>query len=60
MNNNQLEFKFKASNNKLYKVDAIWDSTIYIKKSIIWKLPELYYLVLWKGYFKEKIFKNLY
>ena len=33
MNDMQLDFRFEAGNNKKYKVDGIWDSTIYAKKS---------------------------
>ena len=45
INNMQLDFKFEAGNNKKYKVDGIWDSTIYAKESA-GQLPRLYYLVL--------------
>ena len=33
VNDTQLNFEFKAGNNKEYKVDGIQDSTIYAKKS---------------------------
>ena len=52
MNNMQLEFK--ASNDKEYEVDGIWDSAIYAKKSATGQLPGFYYLVLWKGYPEEE------
>ena len=29
----QLNFEFEAGNNKEYKVDDIWDSVVYAKKS---------------------------
>ena len=45
MNNTQLDFEFKASDNKRYKVNGIWDSAVYIKESV-GQLPGLYYLVL--------------
>ena len=47
MNDKQLEFK--AGDDKEYEVDGIWDSTVYVKESV-GQLPELYYLVSWKGY----------
>ena len=31
----QLDFEFKAGNNKKYKIDSIKDSAVYVKKSII-------------------------
>ena len=37
-----------------YKVEAIWDSTVYANKSESGHLPGLYYLVAWKGYSKEE------
>ena len=53
MNDTQLDFKFEVGNNKEYKVDGIWDSVVYAKKSAS-QLPGLYYLVLWKSYPKKK------
>ena len=50
----QLDFKFAAGNNKEYEVDGIWDSAVYAKESATGQLPGLYYMVSWKGYFKEK------
>ena len=41
----QLDFKFKASNNKKYKADNTLNSVVYIKNSIINQLLGLYYLV---------------
>ena len=49
MNDMQLDFEFKAGNNKEYEVDGIRDSAVYAKESA-GHLPGLYYLVLWKGY----------
>ena len=49
----QLDFKFKAGHNKKYEVDGIWNSAVYTKK-LVGQLRGLYYLVLWKGYPKEK------
>ena len=37
-----------------YKVEAIWDSTVYAKESKLGYLPRLYYLVSWKDYLKKK------
>ena len=54
VNDTQLDFKFKVSDNKEYKVDSIWDSAVYAKESATGQLPRLYYLVLWKGYPEEK------
>ena len=50
----QLDFEFKAGHDKEYEFDGIWDSAVYDKELAIGKLPGLYYLVLWKGYPKEK------
>ena len=36
--------EFEAGDNKKYKVEAIWDSVIYIKEADR-HLPELYYLI---------------
>ena len=44
MNNTQL--KFKAGNNKKYKIDDIWDNAVYTRKSITGQILKLYYLVL--------------
>lgn len=48
------QFEFKASSKK-YKIKEIWNNTIYIKKLETKSHPPgLYYLVLWKNYFKKK------
>ena len=39
------EWEFEASNNKEYKVKAMWDSAIYANKTKD-PLPELYYLIV--------------
>ena len=31
VNNKELNFEFKASNDEKYKVDNIWDSAVYAK-----------------------------
>ena len=46
VNDTQLDFEFKVGNNKKYKVDGIWDSAVYARKSATRQLPGLYYLVL--------------
>ena len=43
----------ELSDDKEYEVEAIRDSTVYAKKADRY-LPELYYLVTWKGYPEEK------
>ena len=43
----QLEFKANKK-GKEYEVKGIWDSAVYVRKSVRSHLPELYYLVLWK------------
>ena len=49
----QLDFEFEASNGEEYKVDGIQDSAVYARESAK-QLSGLYYLILWKGYPKEK------
>lgn len=49
----ELEKELKAGNNKKYKVEAIIDSAVY-RKEVKNQMPGYYYLVLWKGYPKEK------
>ena len=53
VNDTQLDFESKASNNKKYEVNSIWDSAVYAKE-LAGQLPELYYLVLWKEYPEKK------
>ena len=45
MNNTQLDIKSKTGNGEEYKIDGIWDSTVYAKESAR-QLSGLYYLVL--------------
>ena len=40
VNDTQLDFEFEISNNEEYKVDGIWNSTVYTKESIINQLPK--------------------
>ena len=47
------ELNFKAGNSKEYKVEAIWNSSVYVNKTKD-HLLGLYYLVVWEGYSEEK------
>ena len=47
-----MELEFKAGNSKKYKVGAIWDSVVYTNNAEGY-LPGLYYLIIWKKYFKK-------
>ena len=38
-----------------YKVEAIWDSAVYVRESESGHLPSLYYLVSWKGIQRKRI-----
>ena len=48
------ELKLEAGNSKEYKVEAIWDSAVYISNSESGQLPSLYYLEAWKRYLEEE------
>ena len=48
-----IKLKFKADDNKKYKVKAIWDSIANANKAKK-HLPGLYYLIAWKEYLEEK------
>ena len=48
------ELEFEAGNSKEYKVEAIWDSAVYVSKLKSSQLPGLYYLIAWKRYPKEE------
>lgn len=50
---NIIQLKFEADNKEKYKVKEIQDSAVYGKKSENY-LPRVYYLILWKVYYKEK------
>ena len=45
--------EFEPGDNKEYEVEAIRDSAVYAKEADGY-LPELYYLVTWKGYPEEE------
>ena len=47
------ELDFEAGNSKEYKVETIWDSAVYARKSKGY-LSGFYYLVAWKSYPKEE------
>ena len=49
-----MQLKFEVGNNKKYQLDDIWDSVVYIRKSIIGQLLGLYYQVLWKSYLEKE------
>ena len=48
--------EFDAGNNDSgeYKIEAIRDSAVYARESVSGHLPDLYYLVSWKGYPEEE------
>ena len=56
MNKEVRRMEFDASDNESgeYKVEAIYDSAVYMRESKSGHLPGLYYLVSWKGYSKEE------
>ena len=49
-----MQIKFESGYNKEYEVDGIWNSAVYAKELVIEQLLELYYLILWKSYPKDK------
>ena len=51
---NVTQLELEAGDNSEYKVEAIWDSAVYTRKSKAGHLLGLYYLISWKGYPKEK------
>ena len=50
---NVTKLEFDAGDKEKYKVKAIRDSAIYVKKSE-GHLPSFYYVVAWKGYPEEE------
>lgn len=42
-----------GNDNKEYKIEKIWDNTVYTRESVSYLL-ELYYLVFLKKYLEEK------
>ena len=46
--------EFKAGNDEEYEVKGIRDSAVYAKKSVAGQIPNLYYMISWKSYPKEK------
>ena len=45
--------EFEPGDDKEYEVEAIQDSTVYVKK-VDGHLPRLYYLIVWKDYPEKK------
>ena len=45
MDNKVTELDFEAGNSKEYKVETIWDNTVYAMESESSHLPGLHYLV---------------
>ena len=50
----QIEFDTGDNESGEYKVEAIWNSTIYARESELGYLLGLSYLVLWKRYLEEE------
>ena len=48
------ELELEAGDSKEYKVKAIRNSAVYASESESGQLPDLYYLVAWKGYPEEE------
>lgn len=51
---NVIQLEYEAGNDEEYKVEGIWDSIIYTRKSESGHLLRLYYLVSWKDYPKKE------
>ena len=49
-----MEFDAGDDESGEYKVEAIWDSVVYVRKSKSGHLLGLYYLVSWKRYPEEE------
>ena len=55
-----LELDAGDKDSKEYEVEAIWDNAVYTNKLESGHLPDLYYLIAWKGYLeKENTWKPL-
>ena len=52
--NAMTQLEFEVDNNQEYKVEEIWDSTVYAIELEAGYLPGLYYLVDWKSYAEEE------
>ena len=48
-----LELKFETGDNKEYKMEIIWENTVYANKTK-GHIPGLYYFLVWKKYFKKE------
>lgn len=53
------KWDFNTGNNEKYKIEAIWDSAVYVGK-IENHLPNFNYLITWKNYSWKEIFENSY
>ena len=49
-----MKFDTGKDDSEKYKVEAIWDSEVYVRESESGHLPGFYYLVSWKGYPEEE------
>lgn len=45
----------EKDNSKEYKVEIIYNSEVYAKKTDSGHIPNFYYFMSWKGYLEEKI-----
>ena len=50
----QIEFDTGDNESGEYKVEVIRDSAVYARESESGHLPDLHYLVSWKGYPEEE------
>lgn len=50
---NTTRLEFDQGNKKKYNIEEIHDSVIYVKE-LEDHLPKLYYLILWKKFYKEQ------
>ena len=50
----QMEFDVGHYDNEEWEVEAIWESTVYVRKSKSGHLSGLYYLVSWRGYSEDE------
>lgn len=57
---NVIRLNFNISDNKKYKVKAIWNSVVYTKNLKMSYLPRLYYLDFWKIYLRKKKLPKAY
>ncbi len=48
------DVKFEDGGNKEYEIETIINSAVYDQQANSDQMPELYYLVSWKGYPEEE------